>query len=326
MSVARFLLILAFVSRCVFGDLLPFTAEGRDNLLYVPDAAGGGDPLPLVIALHGCTQDPQDFSNGIGLNDIAETQSFFVLYPEQPSTANTNKCWNWFLPKDQVRVGGEPEIIYNIYNAVLESFGSEVDVTRVYALGLSAGGAMSVILGATYPDVFSAIGVSAGLEYEAASTALGGFLAMSMGGPDPVQQGKKAYLAMDASPFPLGVFIIHGSKDYTVQAVNSKQVRIQWTTTLNLVLGHGQDKGHIPEIPATETHDQVPDGHKYSVFTYQDEHSGTPYITYVDVIGMGHAWSGGSTDGSYTDPKGPDASLLIVNFFWSFNHSTPVRY
>lgn len=144
--------------------------------------------------LHGCTQSPDDFAAGTEMNAYAERNRFFVVYPEQPVSANLSKCWNWFDSSNQSRGRGEPASIVGVVNKIKSNY--PVDSRRVYVAGLSAGGAMSVILGAAYPDVFAAIGVGSGLEYKAATSVLYSGTAMLYGGPDPVQQGNLAYQAM----------------------------------------------------------------------------------------------------------------------------------
>ena len=128
------------------------------------------------------------------MNTLADEKNFLVLYPEQTSSGNSNKCWNWFETAHQSRGSGEPFIIAGMVTTVKNNY--SIQDERVYVAGLSAGAAMSVIMGATYPDFFSGIGVGAGLEYKAATSMSGAFTAMSSGGPNPTQQGIAAYGAM----------------------------------------------------------------------------------------------------------------------------------
>ncbi|MGH2543086.1 MAG: extracellular catalytic domain type 1 short-chain-length polyhydroxyalkanoate depolymerase, partial [Ardenticatenaceae bacterium] len=176
------------------GTFLTESYNGRLYKVYLPTGYQPGTPAPLVVMLHGCTQDPDQFAAGTEMNSYAEQHTFIVVYPDQPASANSSKCWNWFEPAHQSRGGGEPATIVEIVNEVKSDY--TIDENRVYVAGLSAGAAMSVILGATYPDEFAALGVSAGLEYKAATSLVGAFTALTIGGPDPVAQGNAAYSAM----------------------------------------------------------------------------------------------------------------------------------
>jgi len=141
------------------------SAGSRRYKLFVPSVYRG-QPLPLVVMLHGCTQTPDDFATGTRMNILAEERGCFVAYPAQSQKANISKCWNWFKPSDQDRDQGEPAIIAGLVRELLRTY--RLDPERVYVAGLSAGGAMPVILGRTYPDMFAAVGVHSGLPYAVA--------------------------------------------------------------------------------------------------------------------------------------------------------------
>ncbi|UFJ42260.1 PHB depolymerase family esterase [Brevibacillus humidisoli] len=293
------------------GSFVTKTYNGRNYKLYVPGGYSADTPVPLVVMLHGCTQDPDQFAAGTQMNVLAESHNFLVLYPEQPLSANINKCWNWFEPAHQSRGSGEPALIAGMVNQTKSQY--TIDDNRVYIGGLSAGAAMSVIMGAAYPDVFAAISVGAGLEYKAATSVTSAYTAMRSGGPDPVQQGNKAYTAMGNRGRVVPVIVFHGTSDYTVYPVNADQVISQWAQTNDLA-ADGVDNNQIDDTADQTIHSAVPGGRSYTKYVYEDQNGFIVMEKYL-VDGMGHAWSGGSSTGSYTDPQGPNATQLSWDFF-----------
>lgn len=282
----------------------------RQYKLYVP---GGyrGQSVPLVVMLHGCTQNADDFAAGTRMNDFAETGTFLVAYPDQPSSANASKCWNWFEPAHQSRDRGEPSLLAGITRQVMVAY--HVDAGRVYVAGMSAGGAMAAVMGATYPDLYAAIGVHSGLEYGAGHDLVSAFAAQASGGPDPNRQGALAYLAAGTAARVVPVIVFHGDLDPTVNAVNAHQVISQWAQT-NDYADNRADDGTIRDSPVASVSGQVPGGYTYTRSFYSNGRGRNLMEKWI-VGGMRHAWSGGSSAGSYTDPKGPDASAEIVRFF-----------
>ncbi|WP_246001350.1 extracellular catalytic domain type 1 short-chain-length polyhydroxyalkanoate depolymerase [Oceanobacillus piezotolerans] len=293
------------------GTTVKGTHGGKTYQLYLPDKFSEDESYPLMVMLHGCTQDATQFAAGTKMNALADKERFIVLYPEQNSGANMNKCWNWFETAHQSRGSGEPAAIAGMVQKIESDY--VISDNQVYVAGLSAGGGMSVIMGATYPDLFDGIGVGAGLEYKAAITMVEAFTAMSSGGPDPVNQGKLAYQAMGSRAQTLPVIAVHGTSDYTVNPINSDQIIKQWATTNNYV-ETGSSTGWIDDTPDHTENLQVPGGRAYTVYDYHNT-EGKLWMQKVIVQGMGHAWSGGSTAGSYTDPQGPDASQMMWDFF-----------
>ncbi|MGW5891172.1 extracellular catalytic domain type 1 short-chain-length polyhydroxyalkanoate depolymerase [Priestia megaterium] len=304
-------LSLGAVSSSAAGSFTSKTYNGRTYKLYVPSSYQGGAALPLVVMLHGCTQDPDQFAAGTQMNALAETEKFFVLYPEQPSSANSNKCWNWFDTAHQSRGSGEPALIAGMVNQIKSSY--SIDADQVFVGGLSAGAAMSVIMGATYPDIFAAISVGAGLEYKAATSVTGAYTAMNSGGPNPIQQGDLAYSAMGEHKRVVPVILFHGTADYTVAPINAHQILSQWAQT-NDRASDGLDNNNIDDTADQTLPGTVSGGRSYTQYIYKDTAGKTVMEKYM-IEGMGHAWSGGSTSGSYTDPKGPNATKLSWNFF-----------
>lgn len=305
------MLVMMLASVTFAGSFISKTYLSRNYKVYIPSGYQSGVATPLVVMLPGCTQDPDQFANGTKMNVLAEQEKFIVVYPDQPSSANQNKCWNWFEPTHQVRNSGEPKDIVGIVNAVKSSY--TIDHDRVYVTGLSAGGAMAVILGVTYPDVFAAIGVSSGLEYKAATSMNAAWTAMSGGGPDPVTQGNLAYTAMGSYARTVPVIVFHGTSDYTVGTANGHQVLSQWAQT-NDKASDGTDNNNIDDTADQTITDQVTGGRSYTRYIYKDNNGLVVMEKYM-VDGMGHAWSGGDSAGSYTDPKGPNATQLTWEFF-----------
>ncbi|OJA07492.1 plasmid partitioning protein [Halomonas sp. QHL1] len=266
----------------------------RDYKLYIPSGYTG-QALPLVVMLHGCTQNPDDFAAGTEMNRLAEEQQCCVLYPAQPMTANHSKCWNWFKAEDQQREGGEPAIIADMTRQIIDTHG--LDGSRVYVAGLSAGAAMATTLAMTYPDLFAAVGVHSGLPHGVAQS-LPDALGAMQGGTGPLGGGNQAKGAGWASDVPAIIF--HGDRDTTVHPSNAERVAAQYSTSRQA--GPTVEKG------------KVANGHGYTCTTHHNA-KGETHLEQWQVHGAGHAWSGGSTKGSYTDPKGPGATKEMLRFF-----------
>jgi poly(hydroxyalkanoate) depolymerase family esterase len=262
-------------------------ATGRDYKLYVPPGAGD-QPLPLVVMLHGCTQDPDDFAAGTAMNEAARAHGFYVLYPAQSKQANPQRCWNWFKHTHQQRGRGEPALIAGMVRELMTQ--RRVDKARVYVAGLSAGGAMAAILGETYPDLFAAVGVHSGLAAGAARDLPSAVEAMKQGAARPVA-------STTARPVP--TIVIHGDADQTVHPVNGEQL-VRATTRAGMT--------------AVSDSVQSPNGRKATRRVHRDA-AGQVVIEHWVVHGAPHAWSGGTRGGSYTDPQGPDATAAMVRFF-----------
>ena len=277
-------------------------AGRRTYKLYVPGRFDG-QPLPLVVMLHGCTQSPDDFAAGTRMNELAEEHGFIVAYPAQSRDANASGCWNWFNASDQKRDRGEPSLIAGITRQIMNEF--PVDPDRVFAAGLSAGGATAAIMGATYPDLFRAIGVHSGLACGAARDMPSAFAAMRQGGsPAPCRS--------DGTVVPTIVF--HGDGDKTVHPVNGMQVVAQ---------AAAQAQGEMT-LGKTVTSGQSLGGVAYTREVHSDA-AGHAVLESWMLHGAGHAWSGGSSAGSFTDPKGPDASREMLRFFLESSHGRVER-
>jgi poly(hydroxyalkanoate) depolymerase family esterase len=284
--------------------------------VYTPTTYHPGTAVPLLVLLHGCSQTAADFAAGTGMNELAERYGFIVVYPQQKRMSNRTLCWNWFKSSHQFRDRGEPALIAHVVQAVSENTSQwTIDSSRVYVVGASAGAAMAVILGATYPDIFAAIGVHSGVEYQAVTNIIGGLKVMFGGGPDPVKQGRRAYEAMGSYMRMMPTIVFQGTGDKIVHPINGDQVVQQWMQT-NHLASHGLYVADFHN-PTTTTFGQVPEGYVYTVSTWKD-HTGKEIQQYWKILGLAHAWSGGNPAVSYTDPEGPNASEAMYQFF--MNH------
>ena len=259
----------------------------RDYKLYVPPGAGER-PLPLLVMLHGCTQNADDFAAGTAMNELAGAHGFYVLYPEQSQQANPQRCWNWFKHSHQARDRGEPALLAGMTREVMER--QMIDPARVYVAGLSAGGAMAAILGDAYPELFAAVGVHSGLATGVAKDLPSAFGAMKKG----------PQIVVPAATSGIPTIVFHGDADSTVHPGNGGHV-----------IAASVHKG--AEVEAEQG--VAPGGRNYTREVHRAAGGGPVIAEHWIVHGAPHAWSGGSAKGSYTDPLGPDASAEMLRFF-----------
>ena len=282
------------------------TAGSRAYDLYLPKGHRRTTRMPLVVLLHGCNQTSEQFVAATRFTDLADRHGFLLAAPRQTRGHQAGGCWRWYESAHQARGAGEPAILAGIAAELLaEPSRWRVDPGRVYAAGISAGGAMALILGATYPDVFAAVGVHSAPVYQSASTGRTALAAMrGRGTPAPPRRG--------ARMAPLIVF--QGTADAVVHERSGRLMAEQWLAYDAARSTGARDALRITRSRAAEK--RAADGRRYTVTRWYSAR-GRKQLEYWRVDGLGHAWSGGVADGSYSDPRGPRASTAIWQFFAS---------
>ncbi|MDP9176394.1 MAG: PHB depolymerase family esterase [Gemmatimonadota bacterium] len=275
----------------------------RRYKLFIPGSYNGSTALPLVVMLHGCTQDPDDIARGTRMNELAEEKSVLVAYPEQPESANPKKCWNWYDPAHQKRDQGEPALISAITRQIMASH--RVDVDRVYVGGLSAGGAMAVAVALSYPDLYAAVGTHSGIPYGAAKTVVEALAAMQGKGGEAAALSSAASAAMGKRARAMPGIVFQGGADAVVNSRNAEQLALQLSAL------QGQKPGQKTIAP-TEESGVSAEGYHYRQVTHGNG-DGTVELWMVQELG--HAWSGGSPEGTFTDSRGPNATNEMLRFF-----------
>lgn len=270
------------------------SAGSREYMIYVPNWTAGSPAVPLLLMLHGCMQTPEDFALGTGMNRLAEEFGFIVAYPRQSIDANHSACWNWFELAHQARDAGEPLILAGMTRAIMAEW--PINPDRVYVAGLSAGGAMAAVMGATYPELFGAVGIHSGLAYGSASDLVSAFAAMR--GPF----GDAAASRGNALNGHVRTIVFHGVADDMVHPSNADRIVASAGAGL---------KGARPQVRRGRS----AGGRGYTCTLVHDT-SGRIHVEHWMIEDLRHAWSGGDPKGSYTDPRGPDASREMVRFFF----------
>jgi poly(hydroxyalkanoate) depolymerase family esterase len=275
-------------------------AGGRRAVLHAPPGADAHGPVPLVVLLHGCTQNAASFAAATGMDAAADRHGFATLHLEQGRERNAQGCWNWFAPEHQGRDGGEPAWMAAEVREALATSPVALDPARVFVAGLSAGGAMAAVLAHTHPELVAGIAVHSGLAPGAAHDVPSAFTAMRQGSGGSVRAGAVPTL------------VIHGTADRTVAPVNGEEL-----LGAALAASRAADPaaaGLRRDRPDATDSGHAPGGLAWTRASWTDASGGLLHELLL-VDGLGHAWSGGTAGGSFTDPRGPSATDAALRFF-----------
>ncbi len=293
------------------GQVLKGRYEGpegtREWRLYVPSSYDRARPPMMVVLLHGCTQNADDLARGSQMDRVAEERGFLVLYPEQPIAANPRACWNWFDAAHQGRGAGEPAIIAGLVADVLNKH--PADARRVHLAGISAGAAMAGLVAVAYPERFATLTSASGIAWGAARNVGAAIAVMQRGAGDALPTAGAVLGAMGAQRRALPVLVMHGGADAVVSPRNAEETARQWEAV------HDAVRATVRQAPLRAIDDRVTVDGGYTVRrSAWGEATEAPAVTLLRIEELGHAWSGGSTAGTFADPKGPEASRLIAAF------------
>lgn len=274
----------------------------RSYRLYVPEE------LPqrpaLVVMLHGCTQDAADFAAGTRMDEHARVRGFLALYPEQTSEHHPQKCWQWYDEAHQRADAGEPALLAAMVRRVAEERGA--DPERVYLAGISAGGSMAWVLAVTHPGLFAKVAVHSAVPYGVATDVNGALAALQAGAGDPSRAVERIVAAAAGAPRLPPALVLHGAADPVVRPINGDEGACLWAEAMG-----GADGSRA----LVRREDELEEGGRRVRRVRWAAADGAVAVEGWRIEGLGHAWSGGSPDGSYTDPEGPDATARIVEFF-----------
>ena len=294
-----------------FLTIAPFVLPSRDYLVYVPKGHSRWRRAPLLVLCHGCKQTAEEFAQGTRVTDLADRQGFVVLLPRQKDSANPWRCWNWFDART-MQGKGEAAIIAEQIRAVSRRY--RCDRKRVLVAGMSAGGAMAAAMGARHPELVSAVAVHSGAACGAAKSALTA-LAVMQKGPDQdvlkIADEARAHASPDAFPVPL--LAVYGSVDTIVAPANGIALVRQYLRLNQHPAGTADAPLTAWPVADREETNDLPGGRVATVREWRI--NGRLVVRHVDVVGLGHAWSGGDATLEYNDAAPPDATALVGTFF-----------
>ena len=255
--------------------------------------------------LHGCVQPATEFAVATRMNEVAGAAGWAVLWPQQSQAAHELRCWNWYLSAHQRRGSGEPAMLGETIRRTRDDHGFD----RVFLAGISAGAAMSAILAATYPELFTAVALHSGIAFGAAENIAAGLEIMRSGESNPVTLGELAHQTMTGQARVMPVLVLHGGQDAALHPRNGTNLAQQWAVANALTLGK---PALVP--PTRETTHREEGRYEATIVAYEDVQ-----VEEWRIGPLGHAWSGGSGAATYADPRGPDATRAVVEFFTRFS-------
>jgi poly(hydroxyalkanoate) depolymerase family esterase len=303
------------------GASAPLRQGLRHNMgyrLYLPSGSASRDSLPLMVMLHGCTQDPLSFAEGTRMNTLAEVGRFAVLYPAQSKRSNPMRCWNWFEAAS-LEGDGEAALIARLVDQITER--RPIDPRRVYVAGMSAGGAMACVLAVRHSRLFAACAIHSGLMFGAANSPMQALDAMRAGPPAAaIDAARRLACTADESAVIVPTLVIQGDRDVTVNPVNADEIIEQLKARSEFI---GSANG--PLLASRERRIEN-NGRTYRQDDYVQR--GQVVLRKILIEGLGHAWSGGDDRYEFNEPAGPDAARLIVDFVMQFRreHSQAARW
>ena len=275
--------------------------------LYVPSKYVRNAPPMMLVVKHGCTQNAEDIARGSRMDQLAEERGFLVLYPEQSTVANPRLCWNWFDAAHQSRDAGEPSIVAGMVDDVMKQY--PADPARIHLVGVSAGAAMAGLVAVAYPEKCATLSSLSGVAWRAATNVAAALGVMQRGAGETVPTAEQMVQAMGVHRRAMPVFVMHGVADAVVSARNADETAVQWAGVHDLL---GKERGAAP-LQRGQIHVTVVNTYHVGLTSWSDAR-GAPQVMLNRVDELGHAWSGGSTTGTFTDANGPDASRLVVDF------------
>ena len=275
-----------------------------DYRLYLPTRRGAATRIPLLVMLHGCTQDAAAFAAGTRMNSFAEKSCFAVLYPQQSRKSNYWRCWNWFEAQP-IAGEGEAALITCALTDLLKKF--PIDRSRVFVAGMSAGGAMAALLAARHGRYFAACAIHSGVMYGAATSAAQALSVLRKGSSiSPAESARLLGEALGGRMVFVPTIVIHGSDDEAVNPINGTQI-VEQLCAVAEELSPAESCVGGESVTV-----QSAGGHRYSQRDFTQ--GGRTMVRSIVVEGLGHAWSGGDPRYEFHEAGGPDASQLIAEF------------
>ncbi|MEO7954762.1 MAG: PHB depolymerase family esterase [Polaromonas sp.] len=273
--------------------------------LYLPSGSAKA-PRPLVVMLHGCQQTATDFAASSRMNRLAERKGFAVLYPQQSVTADSHRCWHWYKRATQQGLG-DARLLAEMIGQLQSRH--QLDATRTYAAGISAGAGMAAILALRHPELIAAVGLHSAPVFGTSDSALSGFKVMQQGSLLAYRESARQFAAAQPGFPGMPVMLIQGRRDAVVRRVNVDQLAEQF-----LILNGEQISSTAPVLRSypARTGGRSP-RHGYETISYYAGRK--PRVVKCEIEALGHAWSGGEASQAFSAPEGPDSTLLMWTFF-----------